>query len=236
MNDHRNMILAVVLSALVLIGWTWLSETFLPTANPPTTRVEKGRSVPLPQPQADPAADSPRAIRDRRIVLRETPRIFVATPRLQGSINLQGARIDDLLLTRHREGLAANSPPVRLFSPRGAPDAYFASFGWTGEGVRLPDANTLWQASGNRLAPGSPVGLRWDNGQGQIFEITLAIDDGYLVTARQRVLNRGAGAIAVRPYAYVSRAGPSRDMDTWTAHVGPMGVFSGEAEYDNDFS
>ena len=35
MNDHRNMILAIVLSAIVLIGWGFLSERFLPTANPP---------------------------------------------------------------------------------------------------------------------------------------------------------------------------------------------------------
>jgi YidC/Oxa1 family membrane protein insertase len=235
-TDNRNMILAIVLSVLVLVGWGFIAEVFLPTPDAQTTRIEKGRQVATPQPGADPAADSPAALRDRRTVMAESPRVRIETPRLSGSINLKGARIDDLLLTRHREGLAANSPPVRLFSPAGARGAYFAGFGWSGEGVRAPDGNTVWQASGNRLAPGSPVTLSWDNGQGQTFQILLTIDEGYLVRAQQRMANRGTGAVAVRPYALVSRSGPSEDIDSWTAHVGPMGVFNGSADYDNDFS
>ena len=235
MTDNRNMILAIALSALVLLGWGFIAETWFPAANPPTTKVEKGRSVPVAQPQADPAADSPGAIRDRRVVLAETPRLRVETPSLSGSINLRGARVDDLVLLRHREGLAASSSPVRLFSPAGTRDSYFGSFGWSGARDRVPGPDAVWQASGQRLTPTSPVTLRWDNGQGQIFQIQLSVDDGYLITARQTVANRGPGDLAVRPYAYVSRVGPSRDVDSWTLHVGPMGVFNGAADYGNDY-
>ena len=51
MNDNRNMILAIVLSALVLIGWSLVSDRLLPTANPPVVKVEDGKAKPLPQPQ-----------------------------------------------------------------------------------------------------------------------------------------------------------------------------------------
>jgi YidC/Oxa1 family membrane protein insertase len=234
-TDNKNMILAIVLSALVILGWAFVSETWFPAANPPATKVEKGRSVPLPQPQADPAADTPTAIRDRRQVIAETPRVRIETPSLSGSINLKGARVDDLVLLRHREGIAANASPVRLFSPAGTPGSYFGSFGWSGARDRVPGPNSIWQASGQRLTPTSPVTLRWDNGLGQVFQIQLSIDDGYLITARQTVANRGAGDLAVRPYAYVSRIGPSRDLDSWTLHVGPMGVFNGSADYGNDY-
>ncbi len=237
MNENRNMILAIVLSAIVLLGWSLITETWFPTANPPATKIEKGREVPVAQPSADPAADSPRAIRDRAIVLGETQRVRIETPRLAGSINLRGARIDDLLLTTERETVGRNAQPIRLFSPAGAPDAYFGEFGWTPQdGLRVPDANAVWQASGNRLTPSSPVTLSWDNGQGQTFQIQFNVDEAYLFTVEQRVINRGAGAIASRPYGLVSRAGPSRDIDSWTVHVGPMGVFDGAADYDNDYS
>src|SRR5688572_32465641 len=96
------MILAIVLSAIVLIGWSFLSESFLPTAKPPATKVVDGKTVPLPQPKADPTADGPVAIRDRGEVLVATPRVKIETPHLAGSINLKGARIDDLVLTTHR--------------------------------------------------------------------------------------------------------------------------------------
>jgi YidC/Oxa1 family membrane protein insertase len=227
------MILAIVLSAIVLIGWGFVSERFLPTANPPATKVVNGKTVPVPvpQPQASPSAQSPAAIRDRRAVIGETPRVAIATPRLAGSINLKGARIDDLVLTTHREGIAAHSPPVRLLSPAGTQDSYFASFGWTGDGLQAPGPDTLWTASAPRLAPGSPVTLSAVNELGQRFEIGLAVDDGYMFTVTQRVANPSAAAIAVRPYALVSRTNASKDPTSWTNHVGPVGVFDGSANY-----
>jgi YidC/Oxa1 family membrane protein insertase len=235
-SDNKNMILAVVLSGLILLGWGLFTEYYFPAANPPAVKVEKGRVTPLPQPQADPTADSPRALRDRRAVLAETPRLAIATPRLAGSINLRGARIDDLVLTTEREGLARNSPPIRLFSPAGARGAYFGEIGWQGPAGVVPAADTVWQASGNRLSPGHPVALSWNNGRGQIFQILLAVDEAYLFTVDQRVINRGAAPVVVRPYALVSRIGASHDPDSWTTHVGPMGVFDGAADYDNNYS
>ena len=103
MNDNRNMILAIVLSALVLIGWSLVSDRLLPTAGPPTSRVEDGKVKPLPQPQASPAPDTPQAMRNRAVVMRDTPRVLVDTPSLKGSINLKGARFDDLVLVRQRD-------------------------------------------------------------------------------------------------------------------------------------
>src|SRR5687768_14513642 len=111
------MILAIVLSVLVILGWGFISETWFPAAQEPTTEFQDGKQVPVRQPGADPAADSAQAVRARAVVLAETPRLAIATPSLRGSVNLRGARIDDLVLIRHRETLAANSPPVRLFSP-----------------------------------------------------------------------------------------------------------------------
>src|SRR4051794_11856267 len=159
------MMLAVVLSVIVLIGWTFVSERWIPTANPPATKVVNGKTVPVAQPHADPTADSPGSTRDRQIVLRETPRIAIETPRLKRSINLKGAKIDDLVLTTQREGIAKDSPPIRLLSPAGSPDAYFAGFGWSGDSLAAPAADTMWTASGTRLTPSTPVTLTAQNGQ-----------------------------------------------------------------------
>ncbi|WP_163481245.1 membrane protein insertase YidC, partial [Escherichia coli] len=83
------------------------------------------------QPKAIPSStDSPAALRDRAVVLAESPRVVIDTPSLKGSINLKGARIDDLVLVKYDETTAKNSPPIHLLSPSGAPGAYFAEFGW----------------------------------------------------------------------------------------------------------
>jgi len=234
-NDNRNMLLAIVLSALVLIGWSLLSDKFFPAAGPQTQQVEKGKVQPLPQPQAGPAADSPQALRARDVVLGESPRLRVETPRLQGSINLKGARFDDLDLLAQRETIARDSPPVRLLSPAGAKDSYFAQFGWSGQSVAVPDANSVWAASAPVLAPGQPVTLSWSNPTGQRFELILSVDDGYMFTVKQRVVNGGSGAVGLRTYGLASRSKKSPDPSTWTNHVGPIGYLAGKADYDVDW-
>ncbi|MDO6413014.1 membrane protein insertase YidC [Sphingomonas sp. BIUV-7] len=233
MQNQRNLILAIVLSAIVLIGWTFLSERFLPPSNPPATKIVDGKIVPLPKPEAMP--DSATTVRDRALVMRETPRVAIATPRVAGSINLKGARIDDLVLLDHRETVAKNSPPVRLLSPRGTPDAYFAGFGWSGDNIALPGDDTVWTADGTRLTPTTPVTLRWDNGQGQRFAMRVAIDANYMFTVTQTVENLAPQAIGVRPYGLVSRVGISKDPSSWTMHTGPIGTFNGATDYSVSF-
>src|SRR3546814_19337237 len=87
---------------------------------------------------------------------------------------------------------------------------------------------TLFRSSAPVLAPDSPVTLSWANGTGQRFEIGLAIDDDYMFTITQRVVNRGEGAVAVRPWTLATREGVSKDPDAWTIHTGPIGVFDGD--------
>ncbi len=234
MTDNKNMILAIMLSALVLLGWSLVSDRFLPTAGPQTVQVENGKAKPIAQP-ADIAADRPQALKGRATVLASTPRVRIETPSLQGSINLTGARIDDLVLLRERQTIDKKSPPVRLLSPAGAPGGYFASFGWTGEGIQAPGPDTVWQASAPILTPGRPVTLSWTSPGGQQFEQTVSVDDNYLFTVKQRIANASAGAIAVRPYGLISRANKSPDPTGWTMHVGPMGFLNGAANYGIDW-
>ena len=234
MNENKNLILAIVLSAFVLLGWSFLSEMFLPAQQPPP-RVENGKVEPAPQPEASPAPSAQAQLRSRAAVFGETPRVQIRTPSLQGSINLKGARIDDLVLVRERQTIAKDSPPVRLLSPGGAPGAYFASFGWTGQGVEAPPAEAVWTASAPVLVPGRPVTLSWTNPTGQRFEIVVSVDENYLFTVQQRVSNPTANAISVRPFGLISRANKSNDPDSWTVHVGPIGVFNDAAEYGVDW-
>ncbi|WCP13956.1 Membrane protein insertase YidC [Sphingobium sp. AntQ-1] len=234
MDDKKNIILAVLLTAAILFGWPYVSHYFFPAANPPATKIEGGKTTPVAAPGTD-TADGPATIRDRAIVLKESPRVPIRTPKLTGSINLRGARIDDIVLPTYRETIDKDSPAVRLYSPSGTQDAYFAGFGWQGEGLKTPNKNTVWTAQGSALTPTSPVTLTWNNGAGQLFEIRLSVDQNYMISAAQKVSNSGAGAVGVKPYSYISRTGIPKDPDTWTIHVGPMGVFNGAANYDVNY-
>ncbi|HET9459811.1 MAG TPA: membrane protein insertase YidC [Sphingomicrobium sp.] len=235
MNENRNMILAVVLSLVVLLGWGMLSDKLLPAPEPQARTAEATTPAPTAGPHAGTVESAPQRVRAREIVLAESPRIQVRTPSLQGSINLKGARFDDLVLLKERQTIAKDSPPVRLLSPAGSPGAYFSTFGWTGEGVQVPGADTLWTPSAPVLQPGRPVTLSWTNPTGQTFQLIVSVDANYLFTVRQRVENRGQGAIAVRPYGLINRARKSTDPSSWTVHVGPIAFLDGAADYGIDW-
>ncbi|HVL29665.1 MAG TPA: membrane protein insertase YidC, partial [Sphingomicrobium sp.] len=190
------------------------------------------------KPVAPPAgsASAPQALRARSAVIASSPRVPFATPSVRGSINLKGARIDDLVMLRHRATVDRRSAPVPLLSPQGARAASFIGFGWNGDGVNVPGPDTVWQASSNVLTPGRPVTLSWTNPAGVRFEIAIAVDDQYLFTTTQRVTNGAEAPIVLRPYAYSSRAGRSADISSWTVHVGPMRVANGEADYGIDWA
>ena len=130
MNENRNMILAIVLSALVLLGWTLLSDKLMPPA--PKAKVET-KAKPSEAPAAAPAAQPAQKLQTRAQAIAGSPRVQIRTPSLEGSINLKGARFDDLVLLKQRVAIEPTSPPVRLLSPVGAAGAYYASFGWTGQ-------------------------------------------------------------------------------------------------------
>ncbi|MEP3225364.1 MAG: membrane protein insertase YidC [Parasphingorhabdus sp.] len=256
MDDKRNIIMAVLLTGIILFGWPVLMETFFPDmvnkneaveqsseagANPASTANGSAPAVSTTTGSAAIGADAAAGIiRKLPVVLAESPRVKIETPRLMGSINLQGARIDDLTLTDHTTALDKDSPPVRLFSPSGTENAYFSRFGWAGDNIAVPDDTTLWRADKPRLTPQTPITLSWSNTTGQTYAITLSVDENYLITAEQTVTNRGENAIALNPFGIISRVRdldnvPPGEADSWTIHIGPMGVFDGIANFDTDY-
>ena len=233
MNDSKNLILAVVLSALVLLGWTWAANRYFPTANPPSTKVVNGKQRPVPQPSAQPAGvPTPAKFQSVAAALASGPRVRIQTPSLSGSINLKGAQIDDLVLVNQKQTIAKDSPPVRLLSPLGTPGAYIAQFGWTAQGGQAPALDALWTADSQLLTPQHPVTLTTQAADGSRYQIRIAVDAAYLFKIEQSVTNTTSQPISVRTIGLVSRATKSPDPDTWTNQVGPIGVFGDKANYD----
>ncbi|KTF67629.1 membrane protein insertase YidC [Sphingomonas sp. HT-1] len=228
-EEQKNFVLFAVFAALILFGWPVISRWVFPQQPPAPAKMVDGKLQPVPNPGADPAANSPKAIRNRDAVLAETPRVEIETPALQGSINLKGLRIDDLVLREYDQTVAKNSPPIRLLSPSGAEGAYFAQFGW--QGPNVPDANTVWQADGDKLTPATPVKLTATNSAGQVFQVELAVDSNFMFTVRQTVANRAGAPVAVTPYTLISRGQRSADTSQWAAHVGPVAATSDAANY-----
>jgi len=258
MGEHKNTIIAIVLSLAVMVGWQILvgypqmkkeqeqallkqqeqSQIQPGQSQPGQTKTAPSQagasSGPSPQAPGVPSTAAPSQAASRESILRNTPRVPIKTPRLGGSIDLKGGRIDDLTLTQYRETTDPDSPPITLFSPSGAPDAYYAEFGWVpaaGTNVAMPGADTVWQQQGSgALAIDHPITLTYDNGQGLVFTRTIAIDDRYLFTIKDSVANKSASPVTLYPYALVSRHGTPEVLGYYILHEGLIGVIGEHGE------
>ncbi len=247
MDDQKNLITAVVIALLLAIGWPFMMKALFPnlvqqpaaksapatpTAPRPGTQAANAQASSVPGVTA--AAQVPARPINEAQAIAAAPRVPIDTPRLRGSINLDGARIDDLVLVDHRRSVERDAAPVRLFAPAGTQRSFFAGTGWNASGVQVPDASTRWTApAGARLTPATPVTLTWNNTTGQRFALTVSVDANYMFTLRQSVTNAGGAPVAMRPFAFVTRRGTSPDADTWTIHSGAVGFTGGEMGYIN---
>lgn len=242
MLDNRNLILAVVASILILLGFNYFvdaprqrqREQAAATATT-TAPATPGAPSATPAPDADPAtaaAVGPAVPMERPAALALSPRLDIETARLHGSVSLKGGRIDDVTLRAYRETTDPNSPEIKLLSPLGSLTPYFAEFGWVapaGSTVKLPDADTVWSGSG-KLTEKTPVTLTWDNGQGVVFTRVIALDENYMFTIEDKVANNTGAPLALFPRALVARIEMPATEGLFILHEGPIGILNGKLE------
>ncbi len=255
MNDQKNLILAIVASVLIMVGFQYLVEK--PKAPPQQAAQTQGQNQNQTQnqpgnqgagntaapvgpdamrPGTNPPAAAPTSGTGAPVAAETNAepviagaRITVSSPRLKGSIALKGAAIDDVVLRDYHVTTDPKSDNIRLFAPSGQPGAYYAEEGWIAADpqIKVPGPDTVWKASAATLTLGHPVTLTWDNGQGLRFTRVISVDDHYMFTVTQSVANTGTKAVTLTPFALINRTGTPHTAGRYILHEGPLGVFDG---------
>jgi YidC/Oxa1 family membrane protein insertase len=232
-QNNKNLLLATGLSMLVILIWL----VFFP---PPEPVVDPNRAV---VETADDTATTQTGTADGAATETATtaPRIVIDTPLLSGTIATEGGRIDDLNLKAHNETLEDGAGTVRLLSPVGQDNPYYASFGWTNkiglEPTDVPDQRTEWSFPADaKLTVKSPVTLTWSNGKGLEFKRTIAVDDHYMFTITDAVENDSAQEVSLSPFASISRIGVPTDLENiFVVHEGAISRSDGRL-CENDYT
>ncbi len=262
MMEQRNLLLAIVFSVAVLLGYQFLFEQpriERERAAQQAAEAERraaGETVETARPATPPAGGAgsgavlpgvpggtvglPPApgVAPSAPPAATEPRVRIDSSRLKGSLSLKGARIDDLLLTDYRETIEDDSAQITLFAPPGSGAPYFAQFGWvaTDTDVVTPTPETVWTSPSGTLEPERPLALSWNNGAGLAFTQEITLDRDYMFKVTQRVTNRGERSVGLRPYGLISRTGEPDTLGFWILHEGLLGVFGDalkEVDYDD---
>ncbi len=237
MNDNsKNLILAIAISILIMVGWQYFYERPRLAAiarSSKTTSFQNNKSSDEARPVSSSANNSisvPSIIkRDEEIA--SSKRVKIISSRLTGSISLKGARFDDITLNDYKETTAAGSKDAILLSPSNSNKAYFAEVGWVGVGgAKLPSSDTIWSADKEELSPGQDVNLTWINEDNVKFVISLSLDNDYMFTIKQSVINNSNNSIALSPYGLINRNYSDQQKAVQILHQGPIGSFNGKLE------
>ncbi len=246
-EQNKNLILATVLSALVILVWITFFSPEPPVAPPAdpavtssTTGSGTGEVAATPSITGETATaptltTSPEETRE--IALAKTARVAIETDRVRGSLSLKGGRIDDLSLNDYHVSQEPGSETVILLSPASAPEPYYALYGWTPassgslEIEDVPGANTIWAVeSGKKLTAETPVTLVWTNTKGMVFHRKISIDSDYMFSIEQSVTNNSDEAQKVQPYGIVARHGEPEVIGFYILHEGVVRSADGELE------
>jgi YidC/Oxa1 family membrane protein insertase len=196
-----------------------------PAAQNPDKSAGQAPAAPTANVPGQSAAEQTQANRAESIA--SSKRVRIDTPSLSGSINLTGARIDDLVLKHYRETVEKDSPNIELLNPAGLPHGYYAEIGFVGtdQTGEVPGPTTVWSVDGNAtLTPSTPVTLTYTNDKGLTFKRTISVDDNYMFTIDDSVTNAGSAPVSLSNYGRVTRFDKPDDRSSYVLHEGLIGV------------
>ena len=245
--ENRNLIMAVALSMIVLLGWQIFviqPEMEKEAAEQERIAAEMAQSAATAndsgQPSASAASGTPAIINNTAPAkaVDTAKRIVIDAPLVRGSFSVRGARLDDVILISYNETLDENSENIHFLKKISSDTPFFVEFGWSSSdsGQTMPSADSLWSADRDVLSPATPVTLTWDNGQGLQFTRRISINDDYLFVFEDSVTSSLPGDITLYPYGLVRRHGTPATTGMYILHEGPLGVFDetlSEEDYDD---
>ena len=227
--ENRNVIIAVILSTAILIGWSMYFE------NPDEAqrkrleiqgKTETQTNIQKPETPQTTKANPTKAI-SRGEALKEGDRVSIENSNLAGSISLRGAIIDDIVLKNYRETLDKNSKPIVVLSPKKSDEGYFVESGWatTKSDIKVPDNNSIWQIrDGKKLTPTSPITLEWNNREGIIFSKKIEVDNKYLFKITETIRNEKNKTIELFHYSQITKNTKPTTENFYILHEGLIGV------------
>jgi len=240
MGDNKNFILFAVISMVILFGYNFMIagpkkeaamieyERQLAEAAAQQKTTAPELSAPVAE-VAAPKVNTPASTRRDSLAYQDAGSVRIETPELSGSISLRGAHIDDLTLVKHKTSMKKDARNIRLFSQFASEAPYYADFSWYGQtGTKVPNLESAWTADSNILTPKSPVTLAWENGEGVKYLMVFEVDEHFMFTVTQAVINTSDKPLTLAPYGAITRRSQPDTQGLYILHEGMIGVFGGE--------
>ena len=232
--DLKNIIAAIALSAAVIV----LYGLFFAPSPEQLSKSNKIQQNEIVENNDIPSLEDKVEVKtiSRQEALNSSERITFENEFIKGSISLDGGLIDDLELKTYNKILDSKNK-IQLLNPASTNEGYTFNTGWaTKSDVRTPNSNTEWKVDGSKtLTPNNPVKLFYVNDKNIRFEREITIDNKYLFSVKQTVINQSDISFKLYPYATINRNNlPSDLTDFYILHEGYT-LISGDSLEEVDY-
>ena len=227
MNEQKNLFLAIAISIAIIVFFQLLSPTPItePIKNTETEILSPATSI------DDPKTNVLEIVKPKEDILTANKRVNIETSSLTGSINLQGAILDDLTLSNYKVSLNDNSKNIDLLAPDGTANPYYIEFGWNTLGdknTQLPDLETIWKTDSTILTQENAVRLSWTNDKNITFIMNYSVDENYMFSVNQEVINNSSSNIEIYPYRLIKRINTPKTINFFILHEGLISLVNDE--------
>ena len=240
--DSKNVLMAVILSTVIIVGWQVLVvDPELKKTKTEVTKIEQTTSANNGKPSAPSINNklpAPQKLISRTDAVSSEQRVRLENEKLTGSISLNGALIDDVVLKTYKETLDKNSKQVVILNPKKMNTGYYLESGWaSANNLKVPDNNSVWTLVKNKsLTPQTPIELEWDNKNGLIFNKKIEIDNQYLFKITESIKNNSKNKVDLFHYSQITRKEKPSVQNFYILHEGLVGVIDEslkEQKYDD---
>ena len=233
--ESKNVIAAIALSSAVIVLY---SLFFIPEKSATNKNLSEKNKI--EQSTDTPSLDQKETLVQisREDALKQSERIEFENQSIIGSISLKGAAIDDLTFKNYNTALESNEK-VTLLGPRNIENGYLIESGFvtSDKNIDIPDSDSIWSVKGNnKLTNKSPVKLFWANDQGIIFEKEISLDNKYLFTIKQSVINSTDSKYDFYSYGQIIRNKIPEISNFYILHEGLIATLDDELieeDYDD---
>lgn len=228
MNENKNLIIALSLSVLLIIGWQEFYQkprvvaynNYLKSQKEAELKQSKiAKDIEISQKEEHIYELKEGVIPAEKIIAKQ---VKIESQKLHGVFDSTGSSFTSLFLTKYKEEKESENN-IELLFPKSANFPYFIGSGYLSDKVKdLPNMNSIWQTDNEVLSPETPITLTFTSESGVHFIRKVSLDKDYMFTVEDRVINNSNYDVDVKPFSFINRGYNVEKTHYAVVHEGPL--------------
>lgn len=229
-SNNKNLFIALGLFMVFMFGYNYLFEDNNKTAVTPQSVVSNENKDVTDGEDSDGSVSNDNEEKPKLTVvasLAKQSRIYIENTKVKALIDLQGSVIDSITLKDYKKTTDKDSENIDLFIPKDTENECYYSISYNDKThLELIDSKAVWEkvvTADKNYVSGQSVTLKTQTKNGLVIERTITLDENYLFTINDKLINISDKPIKISNSADIVKKNPMTNNYA-VVHEGLIGV------------